>query len=185
MTYMPVSQQGRDPKYMPVDVLDMILSDLDDIEITAPADGEVLTYEAATSKWKNKPAAAAAINAYIVKGTTDTSTTSTAWVDVAQMTITETFAANKLLIIFNMSLSNDMAPDVGIEVDGVIVRQVRGEGYGISHHSQVMEVVSLETVTAGSHTIKGKWKLKNCGTLYNNISLFGHSRTLIVVELPT
>jgi len=31
------------------------LNDLADVEITSPADGEVLTYESSSGKWKNKP----------------------------------------------------------------------------------------------------------------------------------
>ena len=33
------------------------LNDLDDVEIVAPADNEVLTFEALTNQWKNKPPA--------------------------------------------------------------------------------------------------------------------------------
>jgi len=41
---------------------DAPLSALDDVEITTPANGEVLTYESATAKWKNKPAPVGAVD---------------------------------------------------------------------------------------------------------------------------
>jgi len=44
--------------YVDHKLLKHLLKKLKDVLISAPADGEVLTYEAASKKWKNKPGAA-------------------------------------------------------------------------------------------------------------------------------
>jgi len=70
-----------------------------DVEITAPADGEVLTYESATAKWKNKPAPAAPIAYQSVEGTYHTDwQAGTTFVDMPEMSITVAEAGTYLCL---------------------------------------------------------------------------------------
>lgn len=53
-----------------------LLSGLSDVLVTSPADGDVFSYEASSSKWKNKaPSALSGINATQIRGKNVTSTT--------------------------------------------------------------------------------------------------------------
>jgi len=78
-----------------------LLKKLKDVLITSPTDGQVLTYETASKKWKNK-APVAGIDYQTVYGTTAISTSSQAFVDMDQMTITLA-KAGTYMIFFNLS----------------------------------------------------------------------------------
>lgn len=74
-------------------------TDILDVLISTPADNEVLTYEAATALWKNKPVPPGAISYQYVEGTTDwTLTGTTAWTDIAEMSITVAQAGTYLIM---------------------------------------------------------------------------------------
>ena len=97
---------------------------------------------------------------YTVFEGTEAYTTSTTYVDLGNMAITQTFPSCKVLIIgFSSNFvteENGVTGWLGIEVDGSIVREGAYEREGGARVFAV--IASVETFSAGSHTIKLKFK---------------------------
>jgi len=126
---MKVSQKGRDPKYMPVEVLGLLLDDIEDVEAPSPSDKEALIYEAASGKWKPKPVHQVGVAIQ----TANVSTSSASFVDIPNMSVTLTTGANPVLIVFSCSAYLDVFGNWGCSrllIDGV-VQDPGSSGLGI------------------------------------------------------
>jgi len=168
--------------------LNHLLGDLENIEITAPADGEVLTYESATALWKNKPPAPA-VNVYTVLGTTDVTTTSTTFVPMPDMTLTATFGAKTVLVLFiaplRISKGTGTYPlgRIRLLIDGVEKTRSRmGLVYGVSHVDIPMNLHWIEDLTAGSHTFQIEWRVEYAGNTCRSFAaaILCHRRLTVV-----
>ena len=121
-----------------------------------------------------------------VSPTTDISTSSTTFVDMPEMSITLTTGASKLLIFWNASLHNSSYwVVVETQVDGVRVGPVFGGGYsGTGPMVDSSGGHTVATVTAGSHTVKLRWRVSgstasNLPTSYPDY----YGRALTVIEV--
>jgi len=126
---MKVSQKGRDPKYMSVEVLGLLLDDIEDVEAPSPSDKEALIYEAASGKWKPKPVHQVGVAIQ----TQNVSTNSPNFVDIPNMSVTLTIGASPCLIIFSASAVLDVNGNWGCSrllIDGV-VQDPGSSGLGI------------------------------------------------------
>lgn len=91
--------------------------------------------------------------------TTDTTTTSTSFVDL--LTITLTTATNNLLIYVSHSFGNTSAFGAQVFVrlllDGAAIRGAGDQASSTFASSGA--IITKEAVTAGSHTIKVQWRV--------------------------
>lgn len=98
-----------------------------------------------------------------VSPTADTSTTSTSFVDMAGMSITLTTAANsKLLIFWNAGIQINSASkwvSTEAQVDGSRAGAAQGGNYNNSGNIGSIGGNAVATVSAGSHTVKIRWKV--------------------------
>jgi hypothetical protein len=170
----------------------LVLAALADVLISSPADGQVLTYVGADSKWENKtPTGGAAHKIREVLGTTDQSTSSNVWVDMPDMTITDTFGANHVLAFFMANYYHSITGHIGraaIVLDGSIVA-------GNSHYCGLTGSAAYEeygvpifyhtVLNAGSHTFKVQWAVDSGSLTITNYasSLPWTARRLLLVEL--
>lgn len=116
------------------------------------------------------------------EGTSDISTSSTTFVDMADMSVTITTGNNPVLIIFSVSVDNSISGTyLVIDIDGV---DERGASVADSGMYWVGTQAVLKTLSAGSHTIKGQWKVDS-GTsyCYATTEPDKEHRRLIVIEL--
>ncbi len=123
-----------------------------------------------------------------VSPTADTSTASTSFVDMAGMSITLTTAANsKLLIFWNAGISITTYNKWVVteaQVDGNRVGAAQGGVYSNSVTGGSIGGNAVATVSAGSHTIKIRWRVtgataSNAPTTYPDT----YGRTLTVIEV--
>lgn len=124
-----------------------------------------------------------------VKGTLDTSTTSTTWTDVSQMSITFTPTQGNVLIVAKMSVFGN-CPNVQFRLllDGVTVLDHVSEDCskdGVTQQQCTVMLVYHGTLSLAAHTIKIQWLNFYAGyTTYNNAATsFGdETRNLVVME---
>lgn len=113
-------------------------------------------------------------------GADTASTNSTSYVDIADMSITATFPAGKVLIGLSINLTGSAALNAicAIVVDGNL-KKAGFERLPGADDRHSMNLSWVETLTAGEHTIKIQWKV-NTNTLYN----YGadYKRVLTVLE---
>ena len=129
-----------------------VIDDLDDVTITSPSDGEVLTYDSASSDWVNEAVPKSKI--YVATGNTDISTSSTTFVDMTDMSITETFDAGKIYIHFYAGYTHSSANFyIRITLDGV--EQIN---YLTTGSYVAPSICWACSIAAGSHTIKVQWR---------------------------
>jgi hypothetical protein len=121
-----------------------------------------------------------------INPTTDITTTSTTFVDMGGMSITLTTGDSKLLIFWNATLYSTAGNQINVEtqVDGVRKGPVYGGSYGDSYMVDAAGGHTVAAVTAGSHTVKLRWKIgggtaKNLPTTQPEY----YGRTLTVIEV--
>lgn len=116
---------------------------------------------------------------YVATGNTDISTNSTSFVDMDDMVITETFEAGKIFISFCASCRKTtvIASDTifRLLIDGSEKTQVL---YSI-YRTEIVKLIWVETITAGSHTIKIQWRDPNGNTAYQDGSSYKRVLTVI------
>ena len=174
-----------------------LLKKLKDVLISAPADGEVLTYETATKKWKNKPSVAA-LYYLSVDGTTDDSTHATAPDTIDQMEFT--IPAGKggtylCMLSMNILMSKeggdplvDRYAQIGIRnmttlawiARGMVMRDAVQTNLALS--VSMMRVASL----AAGNIVRCFWWISNADTgLYNQPSSLPafYWRSLMLIKL--
>ena len=121
---------------------------------------------------------------YTATGATDISTTSTSYVDMTDMTITQTFLARDVLIIYNGMVGNSTASHnvrARIVVDGTPGNIALTQNTaGTPNHP--LTIVQKATLTAASHTIKVQWVVDTLGTALQN-GLTYATRTLTVLQM--
>ena len=108
-----------------------------------------------------------------VVGTTDISTASTTYYGMEDMTYTDTFAAENVLILFKASiyLKNPYYVYCGLYIDDVLVDTTRlatrhdNQSGGEWTGDQDAMITHTATLSAGPHTIKVKWKVT--GSTFN------------------
>jgi len=120
-------------------------------------------------------------------GTTNVSTSSTEFVDMPGMSITITTGNNPVLILFSFSgFVDGYWGDFQLLLDGSVLSKAKhGEDYSPRSIGVSVTFMRLQTLSAGSHTIKVQWRVSNAGrTLYNNVSAGNwFHRELTVIEL--
>jgi len=144
---------------------DAPLSALDDVEITTPADKEVLTFESATGLWTNKPAPAVTpIKQFFEKYLTADFSLATpgTWYDV--LTLTADFYGGYVETHVLPIIYKDLGPgdvdliNVAIRIDGVYKRIYPYRFFNpatVEYRIYVVcPLIHIEKLTAGSHTIK-------------------------------
>jgi len=152
-------------------MLKHLLKKLKDVLITSPADGHVLTYEAATKKWKNKaPTGAAHVDAQV--SAVDLVSKATAgWALVPNMTITLTglTVGQKVVILASLAAYHDTAGVLWYMkyyIDGVAVAEtlrsfMNAAGYWVAVPLLWRDVITV----AGNHTYE-VWWARAAGTVY-------------------
>ena len=124
-------------------------------------------------------------NIYEAVGTTDISTTSSTFVDMTDMTVTQTTAAGDAIIMWQGTLSLTAGASSGwvrFDLDGSPTNdtfiQVTGDGANAPGKS--VTLIDKVTLTAASHTVKVQWRTN--GTLQQTGSTNGE-RVLIAYTL--
>ena len=147
-------------------------------------DGRIVTLEANTGT-------TTANVIYEAVGTSDISTTSTSYVDMTDMTITQTFLARDAIIMFRGSFegTQSMTGSIQIDVDGAqtLSSHVALDAFITYNPESNAVLFDKVTFTAGSHTIKIRWKtnggtIKERGTTSANGSAYGE-RVLVVMQM--
>jgi len=150
-------------------------ADITTAGISRIADGAVTTYDLAMG---------AASQAVGVKRIADTSTSSTTWVDVPDMTINITTGNNPVLILFSMNIYHVKTASgsvrVRLLVDGADEATWEQFDYTASSAWYSCPITVLKFLSAGAHTINVQWSV-DTGTAYNPAT-FGY-RSLTVIEL--
>lgn len=93
------------------------LNDINDVEITAPADGQFLVYD--NGDWVNSVPAGTILQVVSTTKTDTFSTTSTSYVDITgfSLTITPSSSANKVLVMANPSLGASTGNEISLVID--------------------------------------------------------------------
>lgn len=129
-------------------------------------------------------------------GTSDINTNSASYVDIADMSITKTTGANKLLIIgsIDFRVYSSVQPEnlegcIQLLVDSTVILKSRSgntryakTGNGVAQWV-CFPIAALVDVTAEEHTIKCQWKLLNGETLHNLANTSDNHRRLSIFEL--
>lgn len=98
-------------------------------------------------------------------GTDDISTTSTSYVDMTDMTFTDTFAAGNISVLFTAPIYTEGDSYVQLLVDST-VKMIWYQSLGTSDNIVMAGVLNWAgNVSAGSHTVKVQWK-KTQNTAY-------------------
>lgn len=118
----------------------------------------------------------------VVGVTSNSTTTSTSYVDLAEMTITLTTGANPVLVVFSSTFAHDSSGEstfVIVDIDGVSKTESAREWIrGTTNTRSILSTSWLSTVTAASHTWKIQWK-----TTAGVATAFITNRTMQVIEL--
>jgi len=144
---------------------DAPLSALDDVEITAPADGEVLTFESATGLWKNKPAVGVSPLKQVIFDylTTDKEiTTKNVYYTVFSKTITTNggYVEIHAIVQYNMYMGAGVLNGTysTIVIDGTMKKraiQHMSNPTGVTRYiRQIVILHWMEQLPAGTHTIE-------------------------------
>lgn len=171
-------------------------TDHPDVLIASPSNDEVLTYESATSKWKNKGVNVSSHQVGAVIQSSDVATSSTSFVDIPNISITLTTGANKVLIIFSCTFYLETQSNWAnsrLLIDGV-VQDAGSSGLGIKGKFGVpaansdlvcgcLDFATIKTLTAGSHTFKVQWKSDAGQTLSCRAASGYEHMVFAVVEL--
>ena len=121
-------------------------------------------------------------NSSVATGTSDITTTSTTYTDMTDMEVRFVSGGRPILMIFSAPFYAGQHTQVVFDVDGTDYgygREGRSDGNYINDNS--IAIAWLETLSAGTHTIKVQWKTSG-GTAYQRGSTDGN-RILTVTEL--
>lgn len=116
-----------------------------------------------------------------VGSTANTTTISTSYVDLAEMSVTMTTGAKDVLVIFSGSFDNNNTGDlvyIILDIDGSDETETERRASFTGGYHQVMTTAWLGAVSAGSHTFKIQWKVNN-----NTGTGVATNRSLQVIEL--
>jgi len=123
-----------------------------------------------------------------VSSSISTSTSSTTWADLANMTLNVTTGASQLLIIFT---ATGVTLNQG-STTNMIYFQLLLDNNPIAYATQDVDedfdpecvsIIRMPTVSAGSHTIKVQWKV-SADIAYCPYTTNEGTRTLIAIEIP-
>lgn len=154
---------------------------------TGGDDGNIAQYEEADDMITWIPLPSASHQSAKVDGTTDTSTTSATFENMAQMEITMTTGNNRVLIMFQFvtALTTNAYYAAAIDWegswDGIMVDYYSSAPAG---RRSITCFVLTDTLAAGSHTFYGGWKI-GAGTAYNRPDLApdDEPRRMMAIEL--
>ena len=121
-------------------------------------------------------------NSSVATGTSDITTTSTTYTDMTDMEVRFVSGGRPVLMVFSAPFYAGQHTQVVFDVDGTDYgygREGRSDGNYINDNS--IAIAWLETLSAGTHTIKVQWKTSG-GTAYQRGSTDGN-RILTVTEL--
>jgi len=163
-----------------------LLDDLENVEITTPRGGEVLTYDSVVDKWKNKKPKTSEV--YVVIGYTGTqTTTSTTFVPLPDISVDiELAEPREVLMLFWGTFHNNTEGELtvaAIFVDGEAADRLPAGSPTVSAAFPT-GIFSLAQQTCkylaeGIHTIEVRWRVTGgTGTAGWN------GRVLTVVVLP-
>jgi len=113
---------------------------------------------------------------YTAVGTTDISTSSTSYVDMSDMSITQTFSEGTIFINFDATFTrvSDTYIYIRVLIDNTEVKKSVHYTEYYEHHC----ISYSGSITAGSHTIKIQW-CKSGNTIYQNGSTYKRILTVI------
>ncbi len=152
-----------------------------------PAAAPTKDADVANKKYVDDSIAGAVLSPQVhqVTGTSNISTASASYVDMADMVYTDNFAEGKIFVMFvgfilNKTSEGAANPGIRILIDDVQKAEIITTAYGNGCGNNNVLVYS-GSVTAGSHTIKVQWKKAGGHTLYHDGSTKG-ARVLTVMR---